>query len=107
MNYPADGGGGGGDLSLVLDPATVGSVATRLTTAAADLDQSGTTLPTGGDFGDAAAVVSGTVELAVGIAQRLMVEADTIGSLVATVVKSTVATDQEQAASFLVNGFGS
>ena len=108
MNYAADGGGGGGTpLSLVLDPATLDSVSKALQTAATDLDAAGSTLPTGGDFGDAAGVVSGSVELAVGIASKLMVESDTIGSLVATVADSAVATDQYTAASFIVHGFDS
>lgn len=103
----AAGGGGGAPLSLVLDPATLDAVSKALQTAASDLDESGSSMPTGGDFGEAGAVVSVSVELAVGIATKLMVESDTIGSLVTTVVDSTVATDQEAAASFLVQGFGS
>ena len=107
MNLAADAGGGGSAPDLVLDADVLQAVAKRLGTAATDLDRVGRSLPTGGDFGDAAGVVSGSVALAVGVAGKLMVEADTLGGLVAMVTSSTVETDRANAETFLVKGFTS
>lgn len=100
----ADGGGGGGVGSLVVDHTTLAGVSQSLDTAGGDLDQCGTTVPSTGDMGEAAVLMTAILAAVTEAGGRLAFEAKTLSAVVSECNEAAASADRTAAESYLVGG---
>jgi hypothetical protein len=98
----ADGGGGGGDLSV--DYSALARAGTVLTEAGSHLDACGSTAPASGDTGDAAALIAAMFSGFADSAGKLVGEASVLGAAVQVCSSGLASTDAEQAVAVLRGG---
>lgn len=106
MNNAADAGGGGsaGHSSLVVDPATLTRVSSRLGAAAADLDAVGSSRPSAGGTGQAEPLLLMILAAASEAGARLSYESSILAAAVEDCNVAAQDADAVAAASFLVDG---
>jgi hypothetical protein len=96
--------GGGGDLTV--DYAALGRAATELTGVGGALDATGGGAPTGGNSGDAAALIAQLLAIFADAAAIIMAETSVVASAVEVCSSGLASTDAEQAVTILTTGGG-
>lgn len=102
MSYASDAGGGGGE--LIVDHGTLTQVCSALEAAGDGLDGAGSSVPGGGDYGDAGALVATVLAAVAEAGARVAFEARTLAAVVAECNDAASTADQDAAASYLVGG---
>lgn len=98
---PAEAGGGGGGGSLAVDHGTLRAVSTGLESAATSLDGVGSSIPSAGATGEAAALLNLVLARFSETGSRIAFESATLGTVVEECNTATQTVDRAQAEAYL------